>query len=126
MVEKLTEEQKTCYFLYHENKELLEKAKQLNQKQSNKFIRIQIVENDVTFDKMEEGKINSSTYTLNKFGELELVTSEMPRRITDDMSEIDIKLMQETEKANITVSEMKRTAQDMFSGQIQEIHQEKS
>lgn len=41
------------------------------------------------------------------------------------MSEIDIKLMQETEKANITVSEMKRTAQDMFSGQIQKTHQEK-
>lgn len=125
LVEKLTEEQRTCYFLYHENKELLEKAKQLNQKQSNKFIRIQIVGNDVTFDKMEDGKINSSTYTLNQFGELELVTSEMPRRITDDMSEIDIKLMQETEKAKITVSEMKRSAQDMFSGQIQETFQEK-
>ncbi len=124
-VEKLTDEQKTCYFLYHENKELLEKAKQLNQKQSNKFIRIQIVGNDVTFDKMEDGKINSSTYTLNQFGELELVASEMLRRITDDMSEIDIKLMQETEKANITVSEMKRTAQDMFSGQIQKTYQEK-
>lgn len=124
-VEEFEEGQKTCYFLYEENKDLLEKAKQMNQAESNKYRTIQIVGNDVTFDRIENGEIISETYTLNESGELELLTPEVPRRIVDDMSELDIMLMQETERASITVTDMKKTTQDMFPEQAQEMGQQK-
>lgn len=110
--------QKTYYTLYSSgNNNLLEKAKQFNQSQSNKFSEIHILENNVKFCRIENKKIVSYTYILNESGELELAMSELPRRIVDDMTQLDIQLMQETKDAGITLSDMKRVSQVMMTNQ---------
>lgn len=115
------EKEQTIYSLYNkEDNNLLEKARQFNQAQTNKFSEICIIGNEVIFKRWENDEVNSYTYTLNQFGKLELVTPEVPRRIVDDMSELDIQLMQETQKASVTITDLERMAQNMFPRQVPE------
>ena len=57
------------------------------------------------------------SYCLNDDGEL--AETGVLRRLTDDMSELDIKLIQETSKAGITINDMKNMANTMLPSQIE-------
>lgn len=82
----------------------------MNSESNNKYYMIEIVGNDVImWYKVEDENGNEQNkrenYTIED-GKLVVAKVEEPRRLTDDMTRLDIKLMEEIDKAGVTTSQM--------------------
>lgn len=81
----------------------------ISKNSERKFTRAMVLGNDVI---LYYGGIDDRiVYSLNDDGKLTLSETGVSRRLTDDMSELDIKLQQET--AGVSVTEMMQEADSM-------------
>ncbi len=103
----------------------------MNNESNNKYYSIEIVGNDVImWYKVEDENGNKQNkrenYTIGEDGKLEVAQVGEPRRLTDDMTRLDIRLMEETDKAGVATSQMLQVVDTMKATLKVKEKQEKS
>lgn len=99
-------------------KRIEEQIRRIQEETNKSLDSIEIIGNDVTMRfiaRDESGKIQKSreNYTIGEDGKLEAARVGEVRRLTDDMSKLDIQLMEEAAKAGVTTSQMIQVADAM-------------
>lgn len=99
-------------------KKIKDQVERINAEANNKCYMIEMVGTDIIMwfnIEDENGKMQRRNYTIGEDGILKIAQEEETRRLTDDMTKLDIQLMEEIGKAGVSTTQIRQVSNAMKS-----------